>query len=170
VIRNFEHSLRCAEGEFIFLCDQDDVWEPDKVARALDVLRDRNVSLLVHDAILIDGSGERIMNSFFEFRGSRPGFVKNMVRNSFLGCCMVFRRSILDWVLPFPDRIPMHDWWIGLICELKGNVRFIDDKLMRYRRHNENVTAMHHSPLKEMIRYRWSLSCALLARMLRTVR
>lgn len=54
---------------------------------------------------------------------------------------MAFNRSILEIALPFPKDIPMHDWWIGLIGELYGKTYFIEDRLIVYRKHDNNVTS-----------------------------
>ena len=54
---------------------------------------------------------------------------------------MAFRREILDYVLPFPEHILWHDMWIGLMVEKKGKTMFIEDKLLYYRRHDNNASA-----------------------------
>ena len=41
-----------------------------------------------------------------------------LIKNSFMGCCMSFRRDLIDDFLPFPENISMYDWWIGLISIL----------------------------------------------------
>ena len=57
-------------------------------------------------------------------------------------------KKILDKSLPFPKDLPMHDSWIGLIGEMYGKVYFIEDKLISYRRHGNNV-----SPTGEKSKY-----------------
>lgn len=61
---------------------------------------------------------------------------------------MAFNKKILDKSLPFPKDLPMHDSWIGLIGEMYGKVYFIEDKLISYRRHGNNV-----SPTGEKSKY-----------------
>lgn len=53
---------------------------------------------------------------------------------------MAFNRNILNIALPFPKNINMHDWWIGLIAETHGSVYFTNDKLIKYRRHDNTIT------------------------------
>ena len=53
---------------------------------------------------------------------------------------MAFRTSLKTYILPFPDNIPMHDSWIGLNAYLHGKVYFSADKLIKYRRHGNNVS------------------------------
>jgi glycosyltransferase involved in cell wall biosynthesis len=141
VTKNFENALTHATGDYIFLSDQDDVWEEDKVELCMLLMKDKNTNLIVHDATVVDDSGRVIAPSYFEIVKSQSGFFKNIIKNSYLGCCMVFDRSILLQSLPFPNNLIAHDIWIGLIAEKNGKVTFIEKKLIRYQRHNAAVTA-----------------------------
>ena len=53
---------------------------------------------------------------------------------------MAFNRKILEKSLPFPSKLPMHDSWIGFVAEKYGKVLFLDEKLLKYRRHGENAS------------------------------
>jgi len=139
IVSNFENCLSACKGEFIFLCDQDDVWHPHKIESMLEHLKKHD--LVVSDCILIGQQLESTGSSFFELNRSGRGFVRNLMRNSYMGCCMAFNRKVLQKALPFPDKIPMHDLWIGLIGELYFNVVFIPDQLVYHRRHHSNASA-----------------------------
>lgn len=164
VIANFEHLLGQASGRYIFLSDQDDVWLERKIDTMLPQLE--MADLVVSDCSIVDDNLAVIMRSFFETRGSGPGVLKNLFKNSFLGCCMAFRREILEYVLPFPKTVPMHDWWIGLMVNRKGRVRFIDDILVLYRRHGANTTysVVSQASLLQQLRWRLAMLGALLSR------
>jgi len=137
-IFNLENALMHAKGDYIFLSDQDDIWMPDKVQVCLS--RIKGYDVVVSDCILIDANDKKISDSFYEINNSKTGFVNNFIKNSYLGCCLVFNRGILNYVLPFPKGIAMHDIWIGLITEIIGKPRFISEKLIMYRRHGENLS------------------------------
>lgn len=136
--KNFENALRYAEGRYIFLTDQDDIWYANKLNLVLNKLL--NYDLVLTDCEIINEQGDIIHESFFKIRDSQPGFWRNLWKNSYIGCCMAFRRDILIYILPFPKRICFHDWWIGLMVELKGSVCFYSKPLIHYRRHQTNVT------------------------------
>jgi hypothetical protein len=52
---------------------------------------------------------------------------------------MGFRRENLDIILPFPNGIANHDWWIGLICKfVNKQIKYINEPLLLYRRHETN--------------------------------
>ena len=139
VVPNFENAIKYASGDYIFLCDQDDLWVENKVKTCVEALQ--SVDLVVHNSLLMDGVGNVSDIDFFSLRKSTAGYWKNLYKNSFIGCCMAFRREILDYVLPFPEHILWHDMWIGLMVEKKGKTMFIEDKLLYYRRHDNNASA-----------------------------
>lgn len=141
VTKNFENALTYATGDYIFLSDQDDVWEDNKVGDCILLLKGKKCNLVVHDATVVDESGTVIAPSYFEKVKSQTGFFKNIIKNSYLGCCMVFDRNILLKSLPFPNNLIAHDIWIGLIAERNGKVAFLEKKLIRYQRHSAAVTA-----------------------------
>lgn len=138
VIKNFEQALFLCSGEYIVLADQDDIWMPDKVAMMLKYLE--NADIVISDCQIIDDNGKLISPSFFEQNSSKLGLMSNLFKNSYIGCCMAFKRPLLTKVLPFPHDIPMHDWWIGLISEVYGKSAFCNQLLVAYRRHNKNVS------------------------------
>ncbi len=141
-VYNLEFALKKARGDMVFLADQDDVWLPGRVQRVVEKLQDND--LVVCDALIVDADEKVLQESYFEWKGSGPGFWENLKKNSFLGCSLAFNRKILKAVLPFPKKLIMHDVWIGLMAESLGKVYFLDEKLMLYRRHEGNVTAAVH--------------------------
>lgn len=138
VVQNIAHALRHSRGEYIFLADQDDVWLPGKVARMMTALA--HCDVVVADCRVTDAFLEVTNPSLFKLMQNGSGFFKNLYKNSFIGCCMAMRRDVLKLALPFPEDIPMHDWWIGLIAEAAFRTEFIAEPLMLYRRHGNNAS------------------------------
>lgn len=140
VVANFERVIEAASGDGLVLCDQDDVWLPGRLA----LIRQ---SLLRSDLVILNGQivDENLVSlgkSIFEALGTRAGFWTNLLKNnSFVGCCMAFRRELKDRTLPFPKGVPWHDWYIGLVAECTGRVERIDTITMLYRRHGSNFSA-----------------------------
>ena len=164
-IFNFEYALQQASGELIFLADQDDIWLPEKVKTMTGALTD--CDLAVSDCAMIDESGSVVQPSFYAMRRPGPGFWKNFHKNSYLGCCMAFRAQVLDWALPFPKNVPMHDIWLGQVAEMFGKTKFCPEVLVHYRRHGLNVSPeLDQSPfsLFQKIRFRFILIYRLLQR------
>ncbi len=139
VVANFVNAIRHCRGDKIFLSDQDDVWLPDKVSRVMAAF-ESGATLVLHNAYVTDKDLNITDYSFFALRGSKPGFLRNIVKNSYMGCCMAFDRSLLKKIMPMPKHLPMHDQWIGLMGEVYGKVAFLDAPLIYYRRTGANVT------------------------------
>jgi glycosyltransferase involved in cell wall biosynthesis len=171
-IYNFEHALKQANGEVIFLSDQDDEWVEGWVERALSALRD--VSLVVCDADVIDVEGKvqpPFEATIYNGGARKRGILQNLYRNGYIGCCCAFRREVLEVALPFPTKLPWHDWWIGLVADAFFSTEFILDRKIRYRRHGGNFSSTgesSNSTLTEKFLMRWNLSFALMRRWLTT--
>lgn len=163
VVQNFVNAIRYCRGDRIFLCDQDDVWLPDKVLRVNEAF-ESGATLVLHNAYITDENLNITDYSFFQKRKSKKGFFRNIVKNSYMGCCMAFDRSLLKKIMPIPRYIPMHDQWIGLMGERYGKVAFVDAPLIYYRIHGNNVTG-GETTLKQKLSWRRYLVRRLVARL-----
>lgn len=137
-IFNIENAIKYSSGDYIFLADQDDIWNSTKIEKTILLLKDYDC--VVSDATIINQDDEEISLSFYEINHTKSGFLNNLVKNGFIGCCMAFKSSLKPYILPFPNNIPMHDSWIGLNAYLHGKVIFSPEKLIQYRRHGNNVS------------------------------
>lgn len=134
VVNNFNNALLKCSGDIIFIADQDDVWLDNRIAQSVKYLK-------TYDAVLVncsvtDENLNIIQDSYFEFNNSGKGFFKNLYRSSYLGCCLALNRRVLDFCLPIPPNLLMfHDWWFGILFEIKFKVYFETEPLILYRRH-----------------------------------
>jgi glycosyltransferase involved in cell wall biosynthesis len=156
VIKSFEKAISKARGDIIFLCDQDDMWLANKVETVVNEFRATNASVVVHDAYVTDGDGEIIHESWNVHNNNREkGLIGNIVKNSFTGCCMAFKKEIVRDIIPFPKSIEMHDQWIALVCMMsKRKIAYIRKPLMKYVRHGGNVTGMRKRSFNEQLKGR----------------
>lgn len=159
LIKNFENAIRQTKNDIVFLCDQDDLWDPKKVERVCAAMHDAD--LVLHDCEVTDASLHVLHPSFFQIHPPTACFRKNILKNSFMGCCMAFRKRLKKEILPFPDDLPMHDQWIGLVALKKGKVKILDRPLLSYRRHQENESSMDHASVLQMLAWRVHLLKAL---------
>lgn len=167
--KNVEHALNAARGQYIFLADQDDIWLDGKVVRVMEAFLQQEVFVVIHDARVFTGEDStRIqMESFFAFRSAGAGVIKNIIKNSYIGCCMAFRRELLDVILPIPRQIEMHDQWIGILGDyFVGKSCFLQEPFLLYRRHGANNSAMEHYGLIRMLKNRVVFLCCFLQRIL----
>lgn len=138
VVKNFERVISAAVGDAIVLCDQDDIWLPGRINLIRRALAEND--LVVLNGQVVDANAVSRGVTIFESVDMRAGFLANLAKNSFIGCCMAFRRSLRDRVLPFPAGVPWHDWYIGLVAEWIGRVERIDEITLLYRRHGGNFS------------------------------
>lgn len=164
--QNINEALLHCRGKYIFLADQDDVWRDNKVETVMKYLGREGCSLVCHDAQVMNHDlTEVVMPSFFSYRGSKPGFLNNLLKNRYMGCCMAFERELLSFALPIPIEIEMHDQWIGMIHDMREkNSLFIPDRLLLYRRHTSNVSDFSHGTILQMACRRLTLLRAIFRR------
>ncbi len=156
VVGNFENALKQAKGDYIFLSDQDDVWINGKISKCVEILQ--TADLVVTDCIVTDDKLNPTCQSFFIDQGSRRGFFKNLIKNSYLGACVAFKRDVLLYVLPIPRNLPVyHEGWIASLVDIKGRVVFANFKGIYFRRHSNNTSLTSknkHLSLYRQLRYR----------------
>lgn len=152
VSRNFENAIKHANGQYIFLADQDDVWMGNKVQVCLAELQ--NSDLVIHDLNYCDSE----LNPQNKVHYGDSFRFKNffLLPGKYMGCCMAFKREVLDYVLPFPCNLLLHDQWIGFMTELVGHVRYINMPLINYRVHPNNTSSKSRNSLIIKISYRLS--------------
>lgn len=156
VVKNFEFAISKSKGKYIFMSDQDDIWHGQKVEAYLNCFKMTNADLIVSDVAFIDSDGNIKEDQFYP-HGFKGDVMSNLIKNNFIGCAMAFKKHTKKWFLPFPANIPMHDWWIGLMIGKNGSVHYLDEKLIYYRRHDNNVTSGKKSGLWNIIKWRWIL-------------
>lgn len=139
-VRNFENALVHANGDVIFLSDQDDIWMPDKVKVTIAALD--NCDFTVSDCITINENEQVISQSRIKDYHIKTGFWRLMIKTRYLGCCMAFRRNVLDAALPFPNNAYLmeHDLWLASVAECYFKTSLIEKPLIKYRRHGGNVS------------------------------
>lgn len=148
VTKNFEQAVRACRGELIALSDQDDVWAPDRLARmSAEFERQPQLLLLHSDARLVGPQLEDLGQTLFyalevtpsELRRIHDGsaFDVYLRRNLVTGAATMFRRSLVEPAVPFPEGW-VHDEWLGIIAAAIGKVDVLEAPLIDYRQHGGN--------------------------------
>ena len=170
---NFENALLHAQGDYIFISDQDDIWLPTKVETVMRCLRDEGCYVVAHDATVTDAHLHATAPSYYNIKGHIfRSLAGNILRFSFLGCCLAVRREVLNRALPFPPdhKLCTHDNWLYLCGAAFGRARVLNEPLILYRRHAGNTSQggqNEHKPWTFRIHYRLYLIWHLLVRLLK---
>ncbi len=152
IVSNFFHGISLSESEYIFLSDQDDIWNLSKVeffSKSFKVLEDKynNSPLLVFsDAMLVNKYNEEFAPSFFRYQGISEKFLIDdsiLYRNCVQGASCAINRNLKELLLESlmiidESKVYMHDWWIALLVKYYGEYIFLDIPLLRYRQHSLN--------------------------------
>lgn len=139
---NFFALIKNSDADVIFTCDQDDIWEKDKIEITLKEFENADKPLLIHsDLKVIDDKNNVIYNSMIKAQHidiKRTSLNQILAQNIVTGCTMAFNRALAD-ILVEPELLPVHDWWIAAVASAFGSIKFIDKCTIRYRKHKGNA-------------------------------
>lgn len=166
--QSFISLLSQVEGDIFMFCDQDDVWKPEKLAifRAEMEKGDPKIPLLCYsDATVVDEDLKVIDKSFFsQQRFSLPEdaeLAPQLLHNVVVGCTAAGNRSLLDLVLACPEellgKVIMHDWWLADLALLAGELCLIEEPLIYYRIHQNNVIGAQSSSISTALKQKSKL-------------
>lgn len=133
--KNFEKAISLCSGDYIVLCDQDDVWLPEKIEKCYNLLS----TFASEEPSLVScfsSTNPEILESGAE-KCEGGDWKSNFVRYTSQGCTLMFNRKLRDLLLPFPEEI-IYDAYIGFSASLLGNRAYLGEKLMYYRIHGTN--------------------------------
>ena len=133
--------------DYYMLCDQDDVWNRDKIALTLDAMQKAegqtpDVPVLVHtDLAVVDAQLNIIapsMAAFQRISHARISLPNLLVQNTVTGCTAMLNRALFLLVRTPPQRCAMHDWWMALVAAATGKIVYVPVATIRYRQHGDN--------------------------------
>ncbi len=150
---NFKQAMEKCNGDYIFLCDQDDIWEKDKVKDMMHIMEShKNIHVLASSFTYIDGQDQMILTTLNKGYSNNNLYNKEVEKNDlvsvltdefiygnyFQGCALVMDKQTRDFVVHhFDDRLP-HDWIISLYASIDGGMYFYNKSEFKYRIHNDN--------------------------------
>lgn len=148
---NFLSLMAQDQSDYTALCDQDDLWDSDKLStlraemERLEALYGVDTPLLVHsDSRVVDAEGRVLHESFFAHQGwdkTALSLRRLMVQNNVTGCTLMMNAPLRRLVVKMgrAEQMYMHDWFIALTAAAFGHVAFVDRPLSSYRQHGTNV-------------------------------
>jgi glycosyltransferase involved in cell wall biosynthesis len=163
---NFALLLEYSNADYIFFCDQDDVWLPDKMSRELQKIKSiedekrEQPCMIFSDMKAIDEAGTVISNSVWSDLHLHPRYFslnRLLVQNIPHGCTMLINRAMRNLACPVPQEALLHDHWIALIAAACGNWDDMHEPTVLLRNHGENVTRKKMSASDKAKRYTGNL-------------
>ena len=146
---NFFSMFPLASSDYIFLCDQDDIWLPEKIEKSmeemhrLETISNKDMPLFVHtDLCVVDETLDMRYPSFFRMQKyclSKNNFGSALVQNVATGCSVLVNKPLLAMAGSASPEIIMHDWWLYLIAAAFGKVGVVKSPTVLYRQHGANT-------------------------------
>lgn len=160
-VRNFL-SLACdrnIKATYYAYSDQDDIWEPGKLARAvswLDTVPTHVPALYCARSRLVDEHNNEIgLSPIFS---KQPSFANALTQNIGGGNTMMFNEATRQLLCEAGKDLDVvsHDWWAYMVVSgCGGNVYYDTVPTLRYRQHSGNVIGMHITWTERLRRLLW---------------
>jgi len=145
---NFLKMIIDIKDDYIMLCDQDDVWLPNKIEISMLKMKEMekehgdSMPLLVHtDLKVVDENLKIISSSYRSMANIDYKFIglNNLVAmNVLTGCTIMYNRALAELIIDEPGFMVMHDWWVALVAAAFGKIGSIKEKTVLYRQHKDN--------------------------------
>lgn len=161
-VENFRNAIEKTEGDYIFLCDQDDVWNKDKTKKMLTVMKKYNIGVLFSQYNMIDEKGNLLNGSEYKFNGETKRGNRDIKKipltrlvygNVAPGCTYCFTRKIKELYLRKVDEPIIHDYAIALIGACIGQSYYLNEKTMSYRIHESNSIGIQKKNTKTTMHF-----------------
>lgn len=159
---NFFGLLSYVESPYAMFCDQDDVWDKDKITKTIDEMytleKKYNVStpLLVYtDSRIVDWQLDELSPSLVSTLYWNPNtitLIQAVCGNVAQGATVMMNRRLVKCVANnYPNYL--HDWWVFTVALALGQVGYIEQATMSYRQHDNNVIGANSASFFSWIKH-----------------
>ena len=148
--RNFEKAISLCSGDYIALCDQDDIW----YSNHLEVLYNQigNHSLSIGNSDIVNVNNQYLNKRMSDTDGIHfiPEDTKLLLyreffyANPFQGASMLLKKDFALSCIPIPNEVHYHDTWISICACFADGLIYTYTPITRYRQHGKNVTIHNH--------------------------
>lgn len=149
-IENFRYIVGMCTGDIIFTCDQDDIWEYDKIEQMTECFeKDNSVKLVASSLKFVNSEGVVIDKSYIPYGIDAANNVmtnialdKIIEKNYFPGCTMAIKKEIVAKYLELKNVNIPHDWSMAMIAAAEGGLYWLNRVLIKYRIHDNNTLGL----------------------------
>jgi glycosyltransferase involved in cell wall biosynthesis len=137
--RSFEFACDQSKGSLIAFSDQDDIWKPEKIEKLVSAIG--NHPLVYSDSFLVDengnGQGKKLSDLKRMYTGEDSrGYV---LYSCVWGHGMMITKAFYEMCKPFPPGIH-YDSWIAFRAFMYGGIKYVNEVLTLYRRHDQSTS------------------------------
>lgn len=170
---NFSNAIMNCKGKYIFISDQDDIWIQGKIDAVLKAFADSGADLVVHNGCIVDEKLNKISNvPLIKANHFSTNWFVSLVKPRLYGCCMAFKSSITEWIVPLYGGIDKGDYdtFISIVVGLKGKIFMLDECYIMHRIHDSNFTSNRRRCVKIILKERYRLLKAVVSRIIKLVK
>ncbi len=138
ITKNVEKGFSLCTGDYIATCDHDDIWAENKVEVLLDNIGDN--TLIYSNSVMMDEEDNLLPTNPSIQKLSGRCHKSLILQNFVSGHTLMFKKEIMQHILPFPKNYIHPDWWIAYVAACAGEIRHIDQTLVYYRQHATQIT------------------------------
>lgn len=142
----FELIEKAGDADYYSFCDQDDVWDPEKLLEGIKLIKSRKT-----ESPILYYSNLKIVDEnlkYYRMAHSSPHVLDNkysaIVGNMASGCTMILNKTAMELIQSrIPESCEMHDWWIYLVCSFFGQLVYDMNGYIKYRQHSDNYAGTY---------------------------
>lgn len=135
--KNFEKAIQLASGDLIAICDQDDIWLPQRISKTVAPFNEPGVVLAHSKSVRLEDKQLKYHLAKLHYHFSGNDTRKLFFFNQVMGHDMTFSRGLVKHIVPIPAGMS-YDWWIAVIATCHGSVAGVDEYLVHHRIHATN--------------------------------
>ena len=148
-IKAFEKLTQMAQTPYIAYCDQDDLWDAEKLEKCIQALVEEQAVLVTTDRRVIDENDRILVSSDCQespnvqnsWKTGDDVTLQAATSCMAIGMSIVMKRETAVNAMPF-SIYTGHDKWLALCASHEGKLAYIKEPLVSYRRHGKNVSGV----------------------------
>lgn len=156
-VKSFEKAILFSKNDLIFLSDQDDIWVKGRYLLMTNALSNSEAYLLTSNSTFINNNSEPIsfnIEGVYELDSYK--YIKNIInifkgKTNYYGCCMVFKKELIQLILPIPKLVDSHDLWIAMCANLSKKNVHLEVPTLQRRIHGNNASVISRNLIKKIL-------------------
>lgn len=175
LVRNFLEGTKECDTRYIMFCDQDDVWNKDKIQITLNEMKrmedkegNHNPITVFTDVTVVNSKLSQLHSSFYQVSKldtNQLDLPHILMENKLIGCTIMFNLSVKEKMTKLPKLARVHDWWIAILSASFGMISYLPETTLLYRQHENNVIGNQsfYSYVQKRIKTLWKQRQVLLS-------